>query len=65
MEFCSFTSSQTNEPMVNGVPSAIAVEYEGVGDLIRMYADAGDDAERLSIVIVIGELMADITRAHP
>jgi uncharacterized protein (DUF433 family) len=45
--------------------SAIAVEYEGVGDLIRMYADAGDDAERLSIVIDIGELMADITRAHP
>jgi hypothetical protein len=30
-----------------------------------MYADAGDDAERLSIVIDIGELMADITRAHP
>jgi uncharacterized protein (DUF433 family) len=45
--------------------SAIAVEYEGVGDLIRMYADAGDDAERLSIVIDIEELMADIKRAHP
>lgn len=29
--------------------AAIAVEYEGVGDLIRM--DAGDDAERLSIVM--------------
>jgi uncharacterized protein (DUF433 family) len=45
--------------------SAIAVEYEGVGNLIRMYADAQDDAERLSIVIDIEELMADIKRAHP
>jgi uncharacterized protein (DUF433 family) len=44
--------------------SAIALEYEGVGDLIRMYADAEDDAERLSIVIDIGELMADIKRTH-
>jgi uncharacterized protein (DUF433 family) len=44
---------------------AIAVEYEGVGDLIRMWADAEDDAERLSILIEIVELMEDIKRAHP
>jgi hypothetical protein len=29
-----------------------------------MWADAEDDAERLSIVIDIEELMADIKRAH-
>ena len=45
--------------------ATIALEHEGVGDLIRMYADAEDDAERLSVVIDIGELMADIKRAHP
>jgi uncharacterized protein (DUF433 family) len=45
--------------------SAIAVEYEGVGDLIRMWTDAEDDAERLAIVIDIEELMADIKRAYP
>ncbi len=45
--------------------SAIAVEYEGVGNLIRMWADAKDDAERLSIKIDIEELMADIKRAYP
>jgi uncharacterized protein (DUF433 family) len=45
--------------------SAMAVEYEDVADLIRMWADAEDDAERLSIVIDIKELMADIKRAHP
>jgi uncharacterized protein (DUF433 family) len=45
--------------------AAIAVEYEGVGDLIRMWADAEDDAERLSILIDIVELMEDIKRAHP
>jgi uncharacterized protein (DUF433 family) len=44
--------------------SAIAVEYEGVGNLICMWADAEDDAERLSIVIAIEELIADIKRAH-
>jgi uncharacterized protein (DUF433 family) len=43
---------------------AIAVEYEGVGDLIRMWADAEGDAERLSILIEIVELMEDIKRAH-
>jgi hypothetical protein len=45
--------------------SAIAVEYEGVGNLIRMWADAKDDAERLSIKIDIEQLMADIKRAYP
>jgi uncharacterized protein (DUF433 family) len=45
--------------------SAIAVEYEGVGELIRMWTDAKDDAERLSIKIDIEELMADIKRAYP
>jgi uncharacterized protein (DUF433 family) len=45
--------------------STIALEYEGVGHLIRMYADAEDDAERLSIVMDIEELMADIKRASP
>jgi uncharacterized protein (DUF433 family) len=44
---------------------AIAVEYEGVGDLMRMWANAGDDAERLSILIDIVELMEDIKRAYP
>ena len=44
--------------------SAIAVEYEGVGSLIRMFADAKDDAERLSIVVDIEELMGDIKRDH-
>jgi uncharacterized protein (DUF433 family) len=45
--------------------AAIAVEYKGVGALIRMWADAEDDAERLSILIDIVELMEDIKRAHP
>jgi hypothetical protein len=45
--------------------AAIAVEYKGVGALIRMWADAKDDAERLSILIDIVELMEDIKRAHP
>jgi hypothetical protein len=30
-----------------------------------MYAEAEDDAERLSIVMDIEELMADIKRAYP
>jgi hypothetical protein len=37
--------------------AAIAVEYKGVGALIRMWADAEDDAERLAILIDIVELM--------
>jgi uncharacterized protein (DUF433 family) len=45
--------------------SAIAVEYESVGDLIRMWADAEDDAQRLSTLIDIEKLMADIKQAHP
>jgi hypothetical protein len=45
--------------------AAIAVEYKGVGALIRMWADAEDDAERLSILIDIVELIEDIKRAHP
>lgn len=44
--------------------SAIAMEYEGVGNLSRMYQDAKDDAERLAIVKDIEELMADIKRAY-
>lgn len=45
--------------------AAIAVEYKGVGALIRMWANAGVDAERLSILIDIVELMEDIKRAYP
>jgi hypothetical protein len=45
--------------------AAIAVEYQGVGTLIRKWADAEDDAERLAILIDIVELMEDIKRAHP
>jgi len=45
--------------------STIAVEFGGVGNLIRMYAEAEDDAERLAIVIDIEELMADIKTVHP
>jgi uncharacterized protein (DUF433 family) len=44
--------------------AAIAVEYKGVGTLIRMWADAEDDAERLSILMDIVELMEDIKRAQ-
>jgi hypothetical protein len=45
--------------------AAIAVKYKGVGALIRMWADAEGDAERLSILIDIVDLMEDIKRAHP
>jgi hypothetical protein len=45
--------------------AAIAVEYKGVGTLIRMWADAEHDAERLAILIDIVELVEDIKRAHP
>ena len=45
--------------------AAIAVEYKGVGTLIRKWADAEDDAERLAILIDIVELMEDIKLAHP
>jgi hypothetical protein len=45
--------------------ASVAIEYDGVGDLMRQWADARDDAERMSIILDIEELIGDIKRVYP
>jgi hypothetical protein len=45
--------------------ATVAIEYDGVGELMRMWADARDDAERMAIILVIEELIGDIKRVYP
>jgi hypothetical protein len=45
--------------------ATVAIEYEGVGDLMRVWADARDDAERMAIILDIEELIGDIKRVYP
>ena len=33
--------------------ATVAIEYDGVGDLVRMWADTRDDAERMAIILDI------------
>jgi hypothetical protein len=44
--------------------ATIAIEYDGVGALMRMYAVAMDDAERMAIVLDIEELIGEIQNPH-
>ncbi len=37
-----------------------AIEYDGIADLMRMWPDAEDDAERTAIVLDIEELLDDM-----
>jgi hypothetical protein len=55
-----------------GVPRAlgreaatVALEYEGVGGLMRMWAAAEDDAKRMAIVLEIDQLLDDIRIVNP
>jgi hypothetical protein len=58
---------------VAGLPPAfgreaatVAIEYYGVGDLMRTWADAKDDAgRRMAIVLEIEELIGDLQAAYP
>jgi hypothetical protein len=43
--------------------ATVATEYNGVGDLMRMWADAKDDAERMALILDIEELIDDIHHA--
>ena len=40
--------------------ATVAIDYDGVGDLMRMWADAKDDAERMALILDIEELISDI-----
>jgi hypothetical protein len=44
--------------------ATVAIEYDGVGALMRMNAVAKDDAERMAIVLDIEELIGDIQNPH-
>jgi hypothetical protein len=44
--------------------ATVAVEYDGVGDLMQMWADSRDDAERMAIILDIEELIDDIKRVY-
>lgn len=53
-------------PLAFGKEAAtIAIEYPGVGALMRMWADAGDDAERMDIVLNIEALLGGIKMGVP
>jgi hypothetical protein len=45
--------------------ATIAMEYDGVGDLRRMWASAKDVTERWAIVVDIEEVLGDIQKAYP
>jgi hypothetical protein len=56
---------------VAGLPRAFgreaataALEHDGVGDLMRAWADADNDAERMAIVLDIEKQLGDIRIAH-
>jgi hypothetical protein len=44
--------------------ATVAIEYDGVGDLMRMWADARDDADRMAIILDIEKLIDDIKRVY-
>jgi hypothetical protein len=44
--------------------ATVASEYDGVGNLMRMWADARGDAERIAIILDIEELIDDIKRVY-
>jgi hypothetical protein len=44
--------------------ATVAIEFDGAGDLMRMWADARDDAERMAIILDIEELIDDIKRVY-
>ena len=51
-------------PLAFGREAAtIAGEYIGVGDLMRMRADADGDAKRMAIVLDIEELLGNLKMA--
>jgi hypothetical protein len=46
--------------------ATVAIEYDGVGDLMRAWADAMEDADRrMAIVLEIDQLIADLQTARP
>jgi hypothetical protein len=46
--------------------ATVAIEYDGVGDLMRVWADAMDDAgRRMAIVLEIEELIGDLQTVYP
>jgi hypothetical protein len=46
--------------------ATVAIEYDGVGDLMRAWADAEDDAgRRMAIVLEIEELIGDLQSVYP
>jgi hypothetical protein len=44
--------------------ATVAIEYDGVGNLMQMWADARDVVERMAIILDIEELIDDIKRVY-
>jgi hypothetical protein len=45
--------------------ATVAIDFEDVGDPMRMWADAADDTERMKAVLATEELIGDIQIAYP
>jgi hypothetical protein len=61
---CAAMETAGLPPAFGREAATVAIEYDGVGDLMRMWAETRDDAERMAIILDIEELIDDIKRVY-